>query len=164
MYWTVDVSIYLIYTQSQFLCDFQCHFATRAGIVCIDSGTRDTIRVSSALAIRFFDISINRYTPNFHYIRDIGQSIWVGARTQSKQVNWCFVFTLIWVCVRDFCLGRPCLSSSLHVAISSGLGRPTLSEVVRNTCSKPPVHVVATVGYQNGWGLGWPQIQASDVV
>ena len=38
-------------------------YATRASIVCIDSGTCDTIRVSLALAIRFFDISINRYTP-----------------------------------------------------------------------------------------------------
>ena len=43
---------------------FNVIFATRASIVCIDSGTRDTIRVSLAVAIRFFDISINRYTPN----------------------------------------------------------------------------------------------------
>ena len=43
---------------------FSVLFATRASIVCIDSGTCDTIRVSLALAIRFFDISINRYTPN----------------------------------------------------------------------------------------------------
>ena len=42
---------------------FSVFFATRASIVCIDSGTCDTIRVSLALAIRFFDISINRYTP-----------------------------------------------------------------------------------------------------
>ena len=42
---------------------FSVFFATRASIICIDSGTCDTIRVSLALAIRFFDISINRYTP-----------------------------------------------------------------------------------------------------
>ena len=42
---------------------FSVIFANRAYIVCIDSGTHDTIRVSFALAIRFFDISINRYTP-----------------------------------------------------------------------------------------------------
>ena len=45
---------------------FSMIFATRASIICIDSGTCDTIRVSLALAIRFFDISINRYTPNLH--------------------------------------------------------------------------------------------------
>ena len=56
---------------------------------------------------------------HLHYIRDLGPSIRVRARTQSKQVNWCFVFTLIRVRVRDFCLGRPCPSSSLHLAISS---------------------------------------------
>ena len=43
---------------------FSVIFATRVSIVCIDSGIRDTIRVSLALAIRFFDISINRYTPS----------------------------------------------------------------------------------------------------
>ena len=42
---------------------FSVIFATRASIICIDSGTCDTIRFL-ALAIRFFDISINRYTPN----------------------------------------------------------------------------------------------------
>ena len=42
---------------------FSVFFATRASIICIDSGTCDTIRVSLALAIWFFDISINRYTP-----------------------------------------------------------------------------------------------------
>ena len=42
---------------------FSVIFATRASIICIDSGTRDTICVSLAVAIRFFDISINRYTP-----------------------------------------------------------------------------------------------------
>ena len=42
---------------------FSMIFATTACIVCIDSGTRDTIHVSLALPIRFFDISINRYTP-----------------------------------------------------------------------------------------------------
>ena len=48
---------------------FSVFFATRASIVCIDSGTCDTIRVSLALAIRFFDISINRYTPNNIHIK-----------------------------------------------------------------------------------------------
>ena len=52
-------------------------------------------------------------------IRDLGPSIRVPARRQSKQVNWCLVFTLIRVRVPDFCLGCPCPSSSLHVAISS---------------------------------------------
>ena len=41
---------------------FSVIFAYRASIICIDSGTCDTIRVSLALGIRFFDISINRYT------------------------------------------------------------------------------------------------------
>ena len=36
---------------------FSVIFATRGSILCSDSG------VSFALAIRFFDISINRYTP-----------------------------------------------------------------------------------------------------
>ena len=40
-------------------------FATRASIVCMDTGTPDTIRVSLAVTIRFFDISINGYTPTF---------------------------------------------------------------------------------------------------
>ena len=65
----------------------------------------------------------NYFTPHFkahlHYVRDLSPSIRVRARTQSKQLNRCFVFTLIRVRVRDFCLGRPCPSSSLHVAISS---------------------------------------------
>ena len=64
-----------------------------------------------------------------HYIWDLGPSIRVRARKQSKQVNWCIVFTLIGVRVRDFCLVRPCTSSSLHVAISSDAGvrvRPRL--------------------------------------
>ena len=43
---------------------FSVIFATRASIICIDSGTRDTIRVSLAVPIRFFDISINHYTPS----------------------------------------------------------------------------------------------------
>ena len=37
--------------------------ATRASIVCIDSGTNDTIRIWLALAMQFFDILINRYIP-----------------------------------------------------------------------------------------------------
>ena len=52
------------------------------------------------------------FKAHLHYIWDLRPSIWVRARTQSKQVSWCFVFTLIRVRVRDFCLGRPCPSSS----------------------------------------------------
>ena len=52
---------------------FSVIFATRASIICIDSGTCDAIRISFALAIRFFNISINRYTPTIYlemgYIR-----------------------------------------------------------------------------------------------
>ena len=55
---------------------------------------------------------------HLHYFRDFSSSIWVWARMQSKQVNWCFMFTMIRVSVRDFCLGRPCPSSALYVAIS----------------------------------------------
>ena len=47
---------------------FSMIFSTRPSVVCIDSGTRDTIHVSLALVIWFFDISINRYTPNLHHI------------------------------------------------------------------------------------------------
>ena len=60
-----------------------------------------------------------RLKAHLHYIRDLGPSIRVRARTQSKQVNSCLVFTLVRVRVRDFWLGRPSPSSSLHVAISS---------------------------------------------
>ena len=35
-----------------------------------------------------------------------------------------------------------------------GLGRPSASEVVQCACSKLPVHMVATAGYQNGPGFG----------
>ena len=56
---------------------------------------------------------------HLHYIQDLGPSIRVWARMQSKQVNWCFMFTLIRVHVKDFCLGRPCPNLLLHVAISS---------------------------------------------
>ena len=45
-----------------------------------------------------------------------------------------------------------------------GRGRPRSSEVVQCACSKMPVRVVATAGFQNGHGLGWPRIRASDVV
>ena len=62
----IDVSLYIYIVLNGVLksVTFSVIFATRASIVCIDSGTRDTICVSFALAIRFFDISINRYTPN----------------------------------------------------------------------------------------------------
>ena len=46
---------------------FTVIFATRASIVCIDSCTCDTIRVSLALTIWFFDLSIDRYTPTFDW-------------------------------------------------------------------------------------------------
>ena len=70
---------------------------------------------------------------------------------QSKQVNPCFVFTLIRVRVRDF-LSRTSVSE-LVATCSDFLRhrRQSSSEVVQCACSKPPVHVVATVGYQK-----WP--------
>ena len=74
---------------------------------------------------------------HLHYLWDLSPSIRVRASMQAKQVNWCFVFTLIRVRVQDFCHWRPCPSSSLHVVISSDVD-------VQCTCSKPPVHVVAT--------------------
>ena len=70
---------------------------------------------------RLRSIKPNMIMAHLHYIRDPGPSIRVRDRTQSKQVNCCFAFTLIRVQVRDFCLGRPCPSSSLHVAISSAV-------------------------------------------
>ena len=54
---------YILLKASSSCVTFSVFFATRASIICIDSGTCDTIRVSLAFAIRFFDISINRYTP-----------------------------------------------------------------------------------------------------
>ena len=54
---------------------------------------------------------------HLHYILDLDPSTEVRAQTQSKHVNWCFVFTLIWIRVWDFCLRCPCPSSSLCVAI-----------------------------------------------
>ena len=57
-----------IVLKASFCVTFIVIFATRASIVCIDSGTCDTIRVSLALAIWFFDILINRYTPSFDVI------------------------------------------------------------------------------------------------
>ena len=63
---------YIVLKASSFV-TFIVIFVTRASVVCIDSGTRDTIRVSLALAIRFFDISINRYTPiDFSLVRFCG--------------------------------------------------------------------------------------------
>ena len=59
---TVCTSTYIVLKANSYV-TFSVIFATRASIVCIDSGTRDTIRVSLALVIWFFDISINRYTP-----------------------------------------------------------------------------------------------------
>ena len=59
----------------------------------------------------FKNVTIKRYSSgckwfkaHLNYIRDLSPSIRVRARTQSKQVNWCFVFKLIRVCVQDFCL------------------------------------------------------------
>ena len=43
-------------------------------------------------------------------------------------------------------------------------GRPIYSKVAHWACSKPPFHVVTTASYQNGHGLRWPYIRASDVV
>ena len=104
------------------------------------------------------------FEAHLHYIRDLGPSIRVRAQTQSKQVNWCFVFTLIRVRVRDFCLGRPCPSLSLHVAISSDADvwvRPRLW----NTHAQSRLFTWSLPNLvQNGRGLGWPRIRASDVV
>ena len=104
------------------------------------------------------------FKAHLHCIRDLGPSVRVRARTQSKQVNWCFVFTLIRVLVRDFCLGRPCPSLSLHVAISSDADvwvRPRLwnghAQSHLFTWSLPNL-------VQNGRGLRWPRIRASDIV
>ena len=47
---------------------FSVIFSTKASIVCIQAPVI-RLRVSFALAIRFFDISINHYTPNF-FIND----------------------------------------------------------------------------------------------
>ena len=98
-----------------------------------------------------------------HYIRDLGPSIPVRARAQSKQLNCCFVFTLIRVHVRDFCLGHPCPSSSLHVTISSDTDvrvRPRLynahAQSRRFTWSLLQVT-------KNSHCLGWPRIRASEV-
>ena len=53
---------------------FRVIFATRASIVCIDSGICDMIHVSLAPAIQFFDILINCYTPNIHcHVELLGQ-------------------------------------------------------------------------------------------
>ena len=95
-----------------------------------------------------------RVKAHLHYIRDLGPSIRVRARPQSKQLNWCFVFTLIRVQVLDFCLGRPV--SELFATCSDFLGRrhPSTSEVMKRACSKPPVHVVATK-----FGPKWPWTQ-----
>ena len=53
---------YIVLKASSFV-NFGVFFATRASIICIDSGTLDTIHVSLALTIGFFNILINRYTP-----------------------------------------------------------------------------------------------------
>ena len=99
---------------------------------------------------------------HLHYIRDLGPSIRV--RAQSKYLNWCFVFTLIRVRVRDFCLGRPCPSSSLHVAISSDMDvrvRPRLCNAHAQSCRFMWSLLQAT---KNLHCLGWTRIRASDVV
>ena len=70
------------------------------------------------------------------YIRDLDPSIRVWAWTQLKQVNWCFVFTLIRVCVWDFCLRYPWLSWSLPVAISSDMDvRGWAMHMLKAACS-----------------------------
>ena len=40
--------------------------AARGNIVFIDTGTKDTIHISFTLAIRYIDVSVNRYTPRCH--------------------------------------------------------------------------------------------------
>ena len=73
---------------------FSVFFATRASIVCIDSGTCDTIRVSLALAIRFFNISINRYTltydPSRHnLIEGVSKCMISREEAQAKFNEYC---------------------------------------------------------------------------
>ena len=41
--------------------------ATRGNIMCIDAGTYDTICISLTLAIRYIDVSVNRYTPKYQH-------------------------------------------------------------------------------------------------
>ena len=104
------------------------------------------------------------FKAHLHYIWDLGPSIRVKAWTQSKQVNWCFVFTLIRVRVPDFCLGRRCPSSSLHVAISSDADvrvRPRLWNA--HAQSRLIMWLLPNL-VQNGRGLWWPRIRASDIV
>ena len=43
-------------------------FVTKASIICLNSGTCNTIRVPVALTIQFFDISINRSTPSYNQL------------------------------------------------------------------------------------------------
>ena len=64
---------------------FSVLFATRASIICIDSGTCDTIRVSLALAIRFFDISINRYTLGIDQLMVL--SMMLNVQLDLSQIN-----------------------------------------------------------------------------
>ena len=66
------------------------------------------------------------FKAHLHYIWDLGPCIRAWAWTQSKQVTWCFVFTLIWVCVPRF-LSRTSVSE-LVTTCSNFLGcrRPRL--------------------------------------
>ena len=97
------------------------------------------------------------FKAHLHYIRDLGPSNLVRASESElvrNQNKWNDVL----------CLRSPCPRFSLHIAIFSDADVPSSSKVVQWACPKPPVHVVATAGYQNVHGLGWPWIWASDVV
>ena len=104
---------------------------------------------------------IFQFKAHLNYIKDLGPSIQVWARTQSKKVNWCFcVYT-------DPSPSRRFLSqtsvSELVATCSDFLrrGRPRLwnahAQSSLFTWSLPNL-------VQNDHGLGWPRIRASDVV
>ena len=103
----------------------------------------------------------NLIKAHLHYIRDLGLSIRAWARTQWKQVNWCFVFTLIWVLVQDFCLGHLCPSSLLRVAISLDTDvrvRPRLCNAQVESHWFTWSLLQAT---KNCHCLGWPSLRCS---
>ena len=62
-------------------------FATRGNIVCIDTGTCDTICISFTLAIRYIDVSVNRYTPNKH----LKYFLWNCYQVNATTPHWSLV-------------------------------------------------------------------------
>ena len=78
---------------------------------------QESISMSSWNQGKLADVQVHLHKVHLHRIRDPGLITQAQAWMQSKRLNWCFMFTLIGV--QDFCHGRPCLSLTLHVAISS---------------------------------------------